>query len=302
MNAPSRSRRRRLWLLIAALALLIPLLPVLVGAALLVGLTLPQCGGSVTPPVPYEDVSFPSAEFGRPTRAFFIPGAATGDAPRPVVIVVPTLAQGRGDRMAEALVYHTRGLHVLTYESRACVGGAGPSLGAAEAGQVGDALAHLAARPEVDRARIGLHGFSAGGAAALLAAAQYPSVAAVVAQGNYADFEALLTGLSVEFGLLKPGFDAGARLGYRLSTGRALADLSPLAAMSRIAPRPVLLVYGSAEPGAAYAMQMVEAGTAAGGTVTLWVIPGAGHGDYAAVAGEDYAERVGGFMAAALGQ
>jgi fermentation-respiration switch protein FrsA (DUF1100 family) len=190
-------------------------------------------------------------------------------------------------------------MHVLMFESRACVGHASPTLGVAEGEQVGDALAYLAARPEVDMARIGLHGFSAGGAAALMGAAQFPA-AAVVAQGNYSDFAASLEEATGQLGPLKPGFDLGARLGYRLMTGRSLADLSPLNAMPLITPRPVLLVYGSLEGALSSGRDLLAAGLASGGDVTLWEVPGASHGDYFAVAGDEYAERVGGFMAAAL--
>lgn len=294
-------RRRRVWALIAALALLVAALPTLVGALLMIAITLPLCGGEITPPVPFEDVHFPSSEFGAPTRAWFIPGAGADGSPAPTVIVLPTLAWGRGDRMSEALIYHERGFNVLTYDSRACVGSTSPALGSAEAAQVGDALAWLAERADVDSARIGLHGFSAGGAAALLGAAQFPQVAAVVAQGNYADFAASLSDSTGQLGLLKPGFDLGARLGYRLMTGRALDELNPLAAMPLIAPRPVLLVYGSLEGALADGRALLAAGLAAGGAVTLWEVPGALHGDYLAVAGADYARRVGDFMAAALG-
>lgn len=294
-------RRRRVWALIVALALLIAALPVLVGALLMITITFPHCSGEITPPVPFEDVYFPSSEFGAPTRAWFIPGAGTDGSPAPSVIVLPTLAWARGDRMPEALIYHERGFNVLTYNARACVGSAAPSLDIAEAAQVGDALAWLTARDDVDSARIGLHGFSAGGAAALMGAAQFPQVAAVVAQGNYADFSASLSDSASQLGLLQPGFDLGARLGYRLMTGRALSDLSPLAAMSSIAPRPVLLVYGSLEGSLADGRELLATGLAAGGDVTLWEVPGALHGDYLAVAGADYIERVGGFMAVALG-
>lgn len=297
--SPSAKRRRLLWAVIVALALLILALPSLVGALLMMAITAQPCGYETIPPVPFEDITFPSAEFGKPTRAFFVPGAGMDGQIAPVVIVLPTLAAGRGDRMDEALVYHELGLHVLMFESRACVGGVPVSLGAAEAAQVGDALAYLETRPDVDMSRIGLHGFSAGGAAALLAAAQFPEIAAVVAQGNYAQFEANLTQSSGGMGILKPGFDAGARLGYRLMTGRSMFDLDPLAAVSGRPPLSLLLVYGSRE-GTHEPEVLSEAARAAGSDVTVWIVPGAGHGDYMAQDREAYAAQVGGFMARAL--
>ena len=296
---PAPKRRRWLWAVIAALLLLILALPTLMGALLMAAITSQPCGPETLPPVPFEDVTFSSAEFGRSTRAFFIPGAGAEGQLAPVVIVLPTLAAGRGDRMDEAMVYHERGLHLLMFESRACVGGVPPSLGVAEASQVGDALIWLAGRPEADLSQVGLHGFSAGGAAALMAAAQYPEIAAVVAEGNYAQFEANLVQSTEGMGLLKAGFDAGARLGYRLMTGHTMAELDPLAAVSDMTPRSLLLVYGSYEP-ADEPEVLSEAARAAGSTATVWIVPGAGHGDYLGQDRAAYAERVGGFMARAL--
>jgi len=294
-GAATAKRRRFLWAVIVTLILLILALPVMVGAFMMMAITAPGCGGETIPPVPFEDITFPSAEFGKPTRAFFIPGAGTEGQAAPVVIVLPTLSAGRGDRMAEALVYHELGLHVLTFESRACVGGVPPSLGVAEAGQVGDALAYLAGRPDVDTSRIGLHGFSAGGAAALMAAAQYPAIAAVVAEGNYAQIEPELARSTEGMGLLKPGFEAGARLGYQLMTGRELASLDTLTAVTQMEPRPLLLVYGSHES-ADEPQILSEAARNAGSAVTLWIVPGAGHGDYIWQGQDAYAAQVGGFM------
>ena len=297
----ARDRRRRFArALIVVLLFLIATLPVLIGAMLTVTLTLARCEGRAPPPVPFEDIAFPSTEFGLPTPAYFIPGAGTGADPAPAVIVLPTLAAARGDRMSEALVYHELGMHVLMFDSRACVGRTGPSLGVAEAAQVGDALAYLEQRRDVDPARIGLHGFSAGGAAALMAAAQFPEIAAVVAQGNFADFAAELDESIQGLGVLEPLFRFGARLGYRLMTGQHMEALAPIRAMPEIAPRPVLLVYGEHEP-VERPEALAAAGRAAGSIVDIWIVPGARHGDYQAQAGPEYAERVGGFMAEALG-
>ncbi|MFN8378887.1 MAG: alpha/beta hydrolase [Anaerolineae bacterium] len=296
---PAVRRRRFLWAVIVTLILVILALPSLVGVSMMVAVTWPACSGETVPPVPFEDITFSSAEFGVPTRGFFIPGVGMEGQVAPTVIVLPTLAAGRGDRMAEALVYHERGMHVLMFDSRACVAGVSPSLGVAEAAQVGDALAYLAERPDVDMSQIGLHGFSAGGAAALMAAAQYPEIAAVVAQGNYAQLQSNLTQSTGGMGLLKPGFDAGALLGYRLMTGRNMSELDPLAAVSSMEPRPLLLIYGSHESADA-PQALSDAARASGSPVTVWIVPGSGHGDYIWQDQDAYAATVGGFMQQAL--
>jgi uncharacterized protein len=67
--------------------------------------------------------------------------------------------------------------------------------------------------------------------------------------------------------------------------------------ISQIKPRPILLIYGSNEVSLAGGYQQK---TAAGDSAELWVIPGAGHGNYRQVAGEEYEERVIGFFETAL--
>lgn len=298
-SAPSptpapRSLRQRLTFvvratLIALLALAV-IGPLAAGVSFMALLTAPGCGGETVPPLPYEAVSFPSSEFSRPTPAYFIPGerAAT-------VIVLPTGNAGRGDRLAEIAVYHAAGFNVLSYSSRACVGGAANSLGYREAAQVGDALAYLAARP--DAGSIGVHGFSASGAAAILAAAQFPAIRAVVAEGGYHDFSAEVDQNAANILWFAPLFRLGARLGYRAATGDDLSVLSPIRVISQIAPRPLLLIYGTNEPSLPGARLQLAA---AGANAQLWEVPGAGHGNYLVVSPNEYRERVTAFMRAAL--
>jgi uncharacterized protein len=294
-------RQRALFVLRPVLLVAVVLvlgLPALSGAGFIGTLTVGVCGGTADPSVfnlPYEDVSFPSSEYNQPTPAYFIPG--TNGA---TVIVLPTNSTGRGDRMGEIAVYHDGGYNVLTFSSRACVGGVNSSLGYLEAIQVGDALMYLrASRPDVDMNRVGVHGFSAGGAAAIMAAAQYPDLRAVVAQGGYHDFQDEITVNSAYLGALAPLFRLGAALVYQSRIGHDISVLSPISVIGQIAPRPILLVYGTAEPGLRGArLQLSEAGANA----QLWEIPGAGHGNYIETAGRDaYAARVLGFMDEALG-
>jgi pimeloyl-ACP methyl ester carboxylesterase len=281
-----------------ALVVVALVLPTALGAVFMATLTAPVCGGETAPPMAHEDVNFPSTEFNRATPAYFIPAeqpdAAGAGA---TVIVAPTGNAGRGDRMAEIAAYHAGGFAVLSYSGRTCVGGAANSLGYKEAAQVGDALAYLATRSDVDVNRVGIHGFSAGGAAAIMAAARYPVVRAVVAEGGYHDFVDEVERNTPETLWFAPLFRFGARLSYRVLIGEDMSVLSPISVIGQIAPRPILLVYGTNEPGLDGA-RMQQA--AAGSNAALWEVPGAGHGDYVAVAGDEYGRRVVGFMGEGL--
>lgn len=245
--------------------------------------------------MPYEDVSFPSSEFNLPTPAYFIPAENPNGG---TVIVVPTGPVRRGDRMHEIAVYRRNGYHVLSFESRSCVAPVPSSLGYREVPQIGDALAYLATRSDVDMERIAIHGFSAGGAMALMAGARYPELRAVVAEGGYHDFTDQLNANTAHMGVLGGLFRGGSHLAYRMTTGDDLSVLSPISTISQIAPRPILLVYGTNEP-SLYGARLQQA--AAGSNATLWEVPGAGHGNYLAVAPDDYERIVIGFMDEAMG-
>jgi fermentation-respiration switch protein FrsA (DUF1100 family) len=270
-------------------------IPTVFGARFMDGLIAPDCGGDTPPPVAYEDISFPSTEFtGKTTPAYFIP------APKPdgaTVLVLPTGNAGRGDRIDEIAVYHDAGINVLSYASRACVGGVGSTLGYKEAQQVGDALAYVMTRRDVDASRIAIHGFSAGGAAAIMAAAQFPTIHAVVAEGGYHDFAVEVDDNAAHILWFAPFFRLGARLSYRLTTGGDLSVLSPVSVISQIAPRPILLIYGTNEPSFPGAHLELAA---AGSNATLWEVPGATHGSYIYTAPEDYRQRVTAFIQVAL--
>ncbi|MFN8560123.1 MAG: prolyl oligopeptidase family serine peptidase [Anaerolineae bacterium] len=274
---------------VIAAILLALIVPTALGAGFVAVLTAPVCGGETVPPMPYESVNFSSSEFGREPPAYFIaaeqPNAESAGA---TVIVVPTGNAGRGDRMAEIGVYHEAGFAVLSYSARACVGGAANSLGYKEAAQVGDALAYLVTRSDVDMNRIGIHGFSAGGATAILAAAQFSAIRAVVAEGGYHDFSAEVEQNTPTTLWFAPLFRFGARLSYRVTTGDDMSVLSPIRAIGRIAPRPILLIYGTNEPGLAGA-RLQQA--AAGSSAELWEVAGAGHGNYLDIAGDEYTEK-----------
>lgn len=276
---------------VIALALI---MPTLMGVLFSLALTAPTCGGETTPPMPHEEISFPSSEFGMETPAYFIPAEQPNGA---TVIVVPTGSAARGNRMAEIAVYNETGYAVLSYSSRACVGGGANTLGYREALQVADALEYLQTRGDVDASRIGIHGFSAGGAAAIMAAARFPALRAVVAEGGYHDFAEEIIRNTPPTLWFAPLFRFGAEQGYRAATGLDVRVLSPISVIDAIAPRPILLIYGTNEPGLYGArLQLSAAGTNA----QLWEVSGAGHGDYLQAAGEEYKERIQTFMDSAL--
>lgn len=295
---PVRTLRQRILFVVRitlfALVLLALLIPTALGAGFIAALTAAVCSGGPVPPMLYEAVSFLSSEFNRPTSAYFIPAALPNAA---TIIVVPTGNAGRGDRMAEIVVYHEGGFNVLTYDSRTCVGGAANSLGYREALQVADALAYLQTRPDVDANRIGIHGFSAGGASALMAAARFPELRAVVAAGGYHDFRDEIERNTPERLWFAPFFRVGAFGAYRLITGEDIGVLSPISTIAQIAPRPILLIYGTNEP-SLNGGRLQQA--AAGANAQLWEIPGATHGSYLTDAPDEYRQRVLAFMTAAL--
>lgn len=296
MSALSRSHvrwRRTLALAALAAALTVVAVPSLLGFLTTYRLLYAPCGEDPRTPAdfghPWEDVTIAgrAGDF----RAYFIPGT-NGAA----VIIPPAAASGRGSRLHEADVLARHGYAVLAFESRRCAEMGPLSLGYREIAEVGDALAYLEARADVNPTQIGVLGFSSAGATAVMAAARYPALRAVVAEGGYGDFAegALALGTG---GPLEVLYKEAVALSYRLLSGVELAKLSPQSVIGQIAPRPILLIYGGRERSLGGARAQLAA---AGANAALWVVDGAGHGNYLAVAPEEYEARVIAFFDAAL--
>lgn len=288
-----RMRRAALRALVTLIVLL-ALLPTGLGFVFIIGLTNTPCGGSIDPAtvgLPSEPVVFPSGAAGRDVRGFFVAGSNGA-----TIIIPPAMGSGAGSQMAEIAVFQRNGYNVLSYESRPCMG-LSHSLGRAEVDEVGAALAYLNTRADVDPERIAVHGFSSGGATAIMAAARFPQIRAVIAMGGYADFDRYLDEQIA--GLwYAPLLRAGADAAYWLAAGQPMSQLSPLSAIGQIAPRPVLLIYGSDEPSLGGGRQQLAA---AGTGAELWELPGATHGSYVYTAPQAFEARTIAFLDAALG-
>ncbi len=284
-RAPEETRKGQRWLrrLLGAVATGVLLVAVVVTAftfAAVQWTTRAPCSDPTRTPadvgLPYEPLLLRAAD-GVTLRGWYIP-------PRHGIVIlhVANLRNPLDGALDEAAMLARHGYGALLYEAPPCAGVVN-SLGGREVLDVRAALDYLAGRPEVER--IGAIGFSVGAVTLLRAAARYPEIEAVVAEGGMAD---LAQGLApVPDNGLGWWMRVVVLFSYRVATGLDPHTVRPVEEVGRISPRPLLLIYGDREPnytsGAAEALYR-----AAGKPKFLWVIPGARHGAYRWVAGERY--------------
>jgi fermentation-respiration switch protein FrsA (DUF1100 family) len=210
------------------------------------------------------------------------------------VILVHGMGGNRAQLLDEAAMLVEDGYGVLLLDLRNCGSSEGDltTMGYLEILDVGGALAFLSAQAESDPQRVGLLGQSMGGATAILAAARYPEIKAVIAESTFTSVEdnisdsfQALTGLPpfpfaplvVWFGEREAGVD--------------ISQVSPLDGIEAISPRAVLIVHGELDE-----LISVENAhrlyAAAGEPKELYVIPNAGHTGLLQTQPEEYQKRI----------
>ncbi|MGD9890325.1 MAG: alpha/beta hydrolase [Dehalococcoidia bacterium] len=242
--------------------------------------------------LPREAVSLTSRD-GTELAAWFIPGER-----REPILLLHGYGATKREMLHHAAFLSASGYPVMLLDLRCCgeSGGRAVTFGGREREDVAAAIAYLQDRPDVDGERVGVLGLSLGGALALLAAAEFPSVRAVVAESSFANIRDVV------------------RRNFRVATRLPSFLFAPLTIWlverrwgfraSRVMPEreisarddcAVLLIH--AENDRVVNVQDAHAlFTAARGPKELWLIPDAAHAMAYLTEQAAYADRVRGFF------
>ena len=277
--------------------------PVVAAVAQFILLPLPQSVAATNVPptsvgrtpaaagMTYEDVVLRTRD-GVPLAAWYVP-STNGAA----VVLLHGAGSTRADVVDHAAVLARGGYGVLLLDTRGHgdSGGRAMDFGWYGVPDVDAAVTHLTQRSDVDARRIGAVGLSMGGEQAITAAAADPRIRAVVAEGvgrRSAADRATVPG----------GLRGGVQRVVEWSTF-AMADLLTEAdppiglaeAVAATAPRPVLLIAGRGEAGAARYYR-----DAAPATAHLWELPDTPHTQALARQPVQWTTRVTAFLDGAL--
>lgn len=195
----------------------------------------------------YEDVEFVAAD-GVRISGWFIPADKDNDT-HCTILVCHGYPGVRSKFIDVVPALHRCGFSVFMFDFRGNgESGGKPTIGKMEANDVGDAIRWLQTAKPGACAGIGIIGFSMGGAAAIMAAAQNESIKAVIADSAYAslDKQARLT-LKRAFGPLASVLGIPAWVTFRIMLGCDPKDVAPYRVINRISPRAVLIIHGSAD-------------------------------------------------------
>jgi len=278
---------------------------------------LPLSGNPGQSGLTYTNITFPARGDGVQITGWVIPGVLpdgrlTDDR---ILIVVHGTWRNRTDPAAGLLTlsddFAKQGFAVLALDLRG-MGESPPaplSMGYYERRDVLGAVDFIRSGPwpypELGRPRvIGGWGVSLGAATLLFAAAQESAIRAVVSDCAYADIVPVFETQIPEQGGAPALFTPGALVAAQALYGINFWAVRPVDVIARIAPRPILLIHGSADtfiPPVNMSELYAAASVPSNAQVQQWLVSGAQHAQSFHTMGDVYVTRVVDFFTAALG-
>lgn len=246
--------------------------------------------------IDWEDVHIPTANEERPLVGWWFPRPETDR----VLIGCAGYRGSKSDLIGIGSAMWRAGFNVLLfdYHGHGAGRGAPVTLAYRELHDFFAALDYTQGR--VPHARIGVFGFSMGGAIAILGAAQRPEVRAIMADSPFAT-HADVVSHNVQRAIRIPGQPFAAISDYFLarSAGYRGRDVAPLRMIDQLAPRPLLLIHGADDEKipVSHAYRLYEA---ARDPKELWIAPGANHCGAYFLDRPAYCQRVAAFFEHAL--
>jgi pimeloyl-ACP methyl ester carboxylesterase len=251
----------------------------------------------IPPDVSVEDVHFPSRDGTR------LHGLLMAGRPGyPVLLLCHGYFKSLAEPFELACELNRLGYQVLLIDFRACGLSEGrfTTLGYREVLDVLGAVDYLRAR--LGELPIGVLGISMGAVAAIMAATECPHIKALVVDSAYADLESVIGKKLADYlrlPLLVPLGWASIRLGEWISQGN-VAAIRAMDYVGRLAPRPLLLIYGELDDylPSDHPQRVLDA---ASEPKELWLVPGSGHAMARLDHPQEYLRRVQAFFGRHLG-
>ncbi len=215
------------------------------------------------------------------------------------MILVHGVNANRQAMMAETRILAETGYHLLLFDLRGHgnSGQAKLTYGYNEARDVLAAVEYLDSLPDIEQ--IGILGNSLGGSAVAHAAAEDSRLQAVIVQSSFTSLSHGIDDAFNKMALLPEWPFQPLIIGVaEWRTGVRVGQVDSAAALSRVAPRPVLIIHGTRDDmfPLAHAERLYAA---AQEPKTLWLVEGLGHVNVAAVDADAFKLRVLPFLEAA---
>jgi uncharacterized protein len=214
-------------------------------------------------------------------------------AKNPVILFVHGIDGNRLQFMEEAQWLTQQGYAVLLFDLRNHGSSEGTltTMGLREVNDVKAAFAYLISQPEVDTENITLFGHSMGGVTAILAMAELPQVKALIIDTAYTSLiDVINDGVR---NIIGTPFGLGDVIMFMTNvlTGENLYAVRPVDVIAAIAPRPIYMMHGTADPTipASHTVALYEK---AHDPKFLWLVEGGVHGNLYEIAEADYQARL----------
>lgn len=222
-------------------------------------------------------------------------GALFGGTNGATIILLHGFSRSKEQMLPHAAFLNHAGFNVLLFDFRASGQSEGGfiTFGQKEQYDLEGAVKFLKNRSDIDSQRIGIFGFSMGGAVAVLKSAEIPEVKAIVLDSTFSRMKEVIQRNFREYLPHIPFFPIGylVLVCIRLRTGVYFPHINPVRAIGRLTPRPVLIIHGTRDEKipTRHAEELMHS---AKGDVSVWIIPGADHHGTYRTAGKQYEERV----------